>query len=271
MPNTLYLIVFGGCALWGFINVMWQTRKIRAPRRYAGELFSWTEPAGSSFRDDFPAWIAINIHRGTTILLGFEALLILFFRPAESLALPRAPLALSFLLGPLLVGLVALIGVFWGFMVGGPLADAIGGDRHYAVSDEGVLAHGHLWPWEAATHFTVDRERGAIRVWSASLPGTLAFSFHPPAEGWAPLLAVLRAHLPERDELALARERYGFTLRMAMLCAPFLAAGIILFWLPAIVALLALALLMWLILALGSSFIMRRIYGGKSRAAPLEK
>ncbi len=272
MPNTLFLFVFGGCAIWGFVNVLWRTRQVRAPHPYAGTLYTWSEPAGSSIRDDFPTWLAINIHRGTSILLGFVALLVLIFRPAEDFALPQAPLPVSFLIGPLLVGLVALIGFFWGFMVGGPLADAMGGERHYAVSDQGVLAHGKVWPWDAATHLSVNRERGAIRVWSASLPGTIAFSFHPPADGWDSLLAVLRSHLPERDGPGQRTERYGFALRMAVLCAPFLAAAlIIVYLLPAAGALMALALLMWAVLSLGSSFIMRRIYGGKSRPAAVEK
>lgn len=272
MPNTLFLIVFAGCAIWGFANVLWRTRKIRAPQRYAGALFSWAEPTGSSFRDDLPTWIAINIHRGTAILLGLVGLLILVFRPAESFALPQEPPALSFLLGPLLVGLVALIGFFWGFMVGGPLAGAMSGDRHYAVSEAGMLAHGRLTPWEALTHLSVDHGRGAIRLWSASMPGTIAFSLHPPAEGWDALLAVLKAHLPERDEPMQMRwrERYGFALRMAWLCAPYIVAGLVLLLLPAAGALMLLAVLMWIFIALGSSFIMRRVYGGKDRPAAME-
>ncbi len=271
MPNTLFLVVFAVTALYGFIMVLRRTRQLRGPVRYKDFLYEWAERPGTSFREDFPTWIAINIHRGTAILLGLVGLLMLIFHPLYSPPSPDWPPAAAFLFGPLLVGIVALLGVFFGFMVGGPFAEAIGGDRHYAVSEAGVLALGQLSPWDAFSDLSLAREQGAVRIWSASLPGTIAFSLHPPAEGWDSLLRVLQAHLPTREEPLRGAERYGFALRMALLCAPFCAAGLILAWMPSAAALMALAVLLWLLLSLGSTLIMRWVYGRKNRPAALEK
>lgn len=270
--NSLFVVVFGGCALYGFVTVVSQTRKIRARRPYEGVLFEWAEPPGTSFREDFPTWLAINIHRGTVILLGLAALLMLIFQRIDGIAPANWPPVTAFLYGPVLLGVVAMNGFFFGFMTGGPLADRMGRNRHYAVSEAGVLAVGRLEPWDMLSHITLDRERGAVRIWSRSLPGTIAFAFHPPAERWNTLLGVLQAHLPVREEPSGA-QRYGLALRMALLCAPFVAAGIFLCWLPSAGALMTLAALMglvvlvWLLLMLGSTLIMRWVYGGKGKAA----
>lgn len=270
IQNTLFLVVFGACAIFGCISVMRSTRRIRQPHRYAGALIEWAERPGSSFREDFPTWLAINTHRGTSILLGLVALFLMITRPVESLSPPSWPLLARVLLDPLLVGVVALMGFLWGFMVGGPLAEATGGDRHYAVSDAGVLALGRLMPWDAVAQMSVDQERGALYLWSASLPGTVAYSFHPPAEQRPALLRVLQTHLQAGGAPARSQDRYRFALRMALLCAPFIVAAAILAWMPLTApALFACAVLIWLLLALGSSLIMRWVYGNRGRPAAL--
>ena len=270
MQNMLFLLIFGVCALLGFFLVMRSTRQYRRPRHYKDVLVAWAEPPGTGFREDLPTWIAINLHRGTVILLGLVALWLLLSQPVQSLARPDWPLALQFLLDPLLTGLVGVIGFFWGFIVGGLLAEVTGGDRHYALSETGVLAGGRLWPWELFTHLSMDGERGAIHLWSAPLPGTIAFSFHPPTETRPALLSALQAHVRMHGAPAQKVQRYGFPLRMVFLCAPFVAAGLFLAWMPSAPALMALAALMWLVLALGSRFILRWVYGGQGRPAPVE-
>ncbi len=270
IPNMLFLIIFGICALWGFFLVLRSTRQYRMPRQYKDALVAWAEPPGTGFREDLPTWIAINMHRGTVILLGLVGLWLLLSQPVGSLGRPDWPLAIRYLLDPLPGSLVAVIGFFWGFIVGGLPAEIKGGDRHYALSEAGVLTGGRLCPWELFTHLSIGGERDAIHLWSAPLPGTIAFSFHPPAETRPAVLSTVQAHLRMGGAPAQKVERYGFPLRMVLLCAPFVAAGLLLAWMPSAPALMALAALMWLVLALGGKFILGWVYGGQGRPAPVD-
>ncbi len=266
MGKLIYLIFYAVFFVVGFYLMVKRTRELRAPRQYKDASFSWAEPHRSDLEDDVPTWTAINTHRLASILLGLVTLLILLTRPSEAFTLDFLPPPFAWLSDSMLVGFAALNGYFLGYVLGGPVAEVVAGDHHYALSAAGILASGYLFPWDTFSHITMDDLRGGVHLWSASMPGTAAFVFRPPsAEESRALFADLRDHLPQGEPPADFASKFGFALRMALLCAPFVLVGILLYLTPAGVSLLALCALLFVLLPVGGSFIMRSVYGGKAR------
>ena len=175
---------------------------------------------------------------------------------------------LELIAGVMVILAISITGYLWGFLIGGPVAEVIGGDRHYAVSDAGIHTLGRVSPWIAFSGLSFDATSGMISIWSASLPGAVAFGFKPAtAEERQQLLGILRAHLSTRVELPGLLRRYSFPLLMAAFCAIFILAAALLIRADANFALVVIPLLLWLFLALGSSLMMRIVYGGKTRLA----
>ena len=268
MNNLVLLVLFAACAIIGCIIVIRATRSLRAPRNYREVVVAWNESARSDFRADVSTWTAINLHRVTAVGLGIaEVLLILSGSAAGLVPLALSPLTVL-LAGLLVPGAVALMGILWGFVAGGPLAEMIGGDRHYAVAQQGVLAFGNRYPWSTIREVSFDATSGRIYLWSAALPGAVAFVFSPPSpEQRQILLGVLQEHLPTQMQHPGLLRRYSFPLLMAAFCSVFIAAAILLYNHPAVLTLLTFPLLLWLFLAAGSVLIMRAIYGGRGQPA----
>jgi hypothetical protein len=58
--RTLLLISFGLSAIYAGYTNLKAIRKFRAPRKYAGELLSWSVHLYSGFKYELETWIAIN-------------------------------------------------------------------------------------------------------------------------------------------------------------------------------------------------------------------
>jgi hypothetical protein len=267
--NILYLLTpFVICAAIGFFLVIRATRGLRVARNYGDVLLAWTEPPRVDLHADLPTWLGINLHRGTAIGLGIAELLVILGRPKPDAWSTMAGSWAVWALSLLMPAAVALMGLLWGFVLGGPLAERIGGDHHYAVAEQGILAHGRLLPWSTFREVSVGAASGLIYLWSRPLAGAVAFVFRPPsAELRQQLLSILQIRLPLQAERPGLLRRYSFPLLMAAFCTPFIAAAIVLCIVGGTAALLTLPLLLWLLLGAGSLLIMRAIYGGEGRPA----
>lgn len=267
--TILYLLApFVICAVIGFFLVIRATRGLRATRNYGDVLLAWTEPPRVDLRADLPTWLAINLHRGTALGLGLAELLVILGGPKPDAWSAMAGSWAAWILALLMPGAAALTGLLWGFLLGGPLAERIGGDHYYAVAEHGILAHGRLLPWSTFREVSVGAASGLIYVWSRPLPGAVAFVFGPPSpELRQQLLGILQSSLPVQARRPGLLRRYSFPLLMAAFCAPFIAAAIVLCILAGTAALLTLPLLLWLLLGAGSFLIMRAVYGGEGRPA----
>ena len=265
MTDLIPLMVFAGFAVSGFYAIIESMRRLRAQYSFPDALLSWRERPRADFRADFPGWLAINVHRYTGIGLGLtELALVLFLRPLASWPDLQTGF-LELIAGVMVILAISITGYLWGFLIGGPVAEVIGGDRHYAVSDAGIHTLGRVSPWIAFSGLSFDAASGMISIWSASLPGAVAFGFKPAtAEERQQLLGILQSHLSTRVEPPGLLRRYSFPLLMAAFCAIFILAAALLIRADANFALVVIPLLLWLFLALGSSLMMRMVYGKSS-------
>jgi hypothetical protein len=271
MRDFLILIVFSVAALYGGYEILRGVRKVRAPRAYKDVLYAWTERPGPSFTYDFTGWLGITVHRVALVIISLVALFTALRHPQAGVGLSALPGWVAFLAEPITYGAVALLGCLFGLSFFGPVAEYFGGDHRYALSNEGLLIGGQLIPWSAFSEFTVDIGRNLIFIWSASLRGTPAmFITLPSTEELGKLREILQNHLPYSDPSPVsALRRYAFPAWMACLAAPFIAAACALFLAPLYLALIGDTLIGWVLLALGGQLIVRLIYGGKSRPAPM--
>lgn len=271
--RTLLLISFGLSAIYAGYTNLRAIRKFRAPHSYTGELLSWSVHLYSGFKYELDTWIAINIHRLALFLNGCVGLYLLLYRPVTGLAIPGVPDYLAGLIVfPILAGCVAGMGFFWGQALFGPLAEFLGGDSHYAISEDGVLYGGQLFPWSTYSHYSMNPDGTVIQLWSASFPGTVAFTLTTPSAGQiSRLRGIMESHMPsgEADAPGFFR-RCAFPALMAALAIGFIAAAVWSSSLSYAFAMVLNAVLMYLLVFLGAKVIMRLIYGGRNRPASVE-
>ena len=271
--QTLLLISFGLSAVYAGYTNLKAIRKYRAPRKYAGELLSWSIRPYSDFKYEPDTWLSINLHRLGIVLTGCVTIYLILSRQVAGLAIPGIPDYLSGLvIYPVLAMCVAGTGFFWGQALFGPLAAFLAGDDHMAVSDEGVLNGGHLFPWSTFSHYSINIEQSVIHLWSASFPGTVAFILAPSSAGQVTTLrGILESHMPSgaADAPGFLR-RCAFPVLMALLGSGAFAAAILASHLPYAYAIILIAVICWLLVFLGVKAIMGLIYGGRNRPATVE-
>jgi hypothetical protein len=269
--NFFFIVLFALMALYGAYTIFKQTRLIRIERKYKDAIVAWDEPGGTGFRSDFPSWLGVNIHRGATLLLGLIALILLLSRPVPTDPFLSMNGIVSFIAFGILTVSIGLTGFIFGLMLAGPLAEIFAGARHHAMADTGLLALGYLWPWETFKSYTWDPIKSSLYLWSASLPGTVAFDIHAQSpDTMRELRSIVGRHLPAETEAPPLPRRYLFALLMGALCIPFLVASIVLWFVPVWVSLLTLSILMWLLLAAGTLLITKLIYANKGRPAAFQ-
>ncbi|MGA9397625.1 MAG: hypothetical protein WBV22_05120 [Anaerolineaceae bacterium] len=272
MMQPLLLLGFGLPALYGFVKIVMSLRKIRAPRKYRKVLLTWAEHPSTVYRYELNSWVAVNIHRLALIAVGFIALAMIAFRPVVDFEIPGLanPIATIIYFPFLAVG-VAFIGFMWGQSIFGPIAELIAGDSHYAISDDGILYSDWLFPWSAFSHFSMNVKETMIQIWSASFPGTVAFTLVPPsAEDVPKLKGILQSHLTTGANSPPGFiQRCAFPVSMAGISAVFITAAILTFKLSTSIALLLDTFFIYMLVRLGEKLIMRWIYGGKGLPAPI--
>jgi hypothetical protein len=266
----LLLLIFGLLAFYGGRSILSGVRQFRLARKYKDELISWAEPPGVSFKYDLPSWLAINIHRFALVVIGLIMLPTMLSLPADRVSLPGLSGSPALLSAPLLYAALSLAGFAWGYSLFGPIAAAIGGDHHYAISPEGILLSNQLLPWSAFAHYQTDADGKVIYLSSDFMPGAMGFVLAPPdAADVLKLTAILQAHLSASDVSAGVFTRYAFPAVMLLACTPFVVVACLLYLAPSGIGLIVDTFLMWVLLWLGGLLIMRLVYGGRARPATM--
>ena len=272
ISQILLLGCFGLPALYAFFSNLKTLRSFRAPRKYAGQRFAWAERPYSGFKYELDTWLAITIHRLALFSAGLVGLYLLSFRPTLEVSIPGIPGSIAGLIAfPIVAGCAAGMGFFWGQASFGPLAEYLAGDSHYAVSDEGVLTGGQLFPWKTFTHCSLNEERTALTLWSASFPGATAFNLMPPVEQMSALAALIQSHLPAGSTATPGFiRRSAFPALMAVLLIFSIIIAIGAASLSSGLAIVLIFILMNLLVWFGGKLIMTLIYGNQNRPATVE-
>ncbi len=268
MNWNIFSIIFVLFTIYGFFSIVRSVRELRAPRNYENALLTWAEPPRSSFKYEFYAWMAISIHRIAVIGLGLVAFVILVLHPPWAINFQGGQDVMAYLIVILAGGGgSALAGFLWGRSLFWPIAEAMGGDHHYAVTAEGMLYMGLRFPWNTFSHLSLNAEHNMIQIWSASLPGTVGFTLSPPSpESVSRLMGILQSYLPA-SETSSPGSINGFIFPVLMACfsAPFVVLALLTFLLPGGIAITANCLLIYFLGTLGGKLIMRLVYGGKAQ------
>jgi hypothetical protein len=265
MIKFVLMLEFWSLVIYGAFNMIRGARKIRSARRYKDFTFAWSERPLSSFKHDTISWIAISIHWISLVVIGLiEFFVLVNLRPF--------PLAASSLVPFILMAITPMVGFLWGSMLFQPVATLFAGNRHYALSTEGILWAGHLVPWNAFSHFSLDREKYMIRLWSASLRGTIALLFAPPDEHVLRIAGILQSHLPNEDSLSSPSllAQCAFPSIMAASCMLIVAIAYFLMKLPLEITFIANAILMYVLTILGGPVLLRSLLGKNLRPAVME-
>jgi hypothetical protein len=272
LSRTLLFLCFGLSALYAFYINLKTLQKFRAARKHTNELLAWAERPYSGFKHELDTWVAINIHRLALFLTGLIGLYILFFRPIAGITIPGIPGSIAGLIAfPILAVCVASTGFFWGQAFFGLLAEYLAGDSHYAVSDEGILTGGQLFPWTTISHYSVIGDGTVVRLWSASFPGAVAFTLIPPEEHLSKLRSILESHLPGEgiSSPGLIR-RSAFPAIMSVVLILSIIVAIMAATLSSGLAIVIITIIMYLLVLFGGKVIMSLIYGNQNRPAPVE-
>jgi hypothetical protein len=247
---------------------------MRAPRNSQGVLLAWVRPPASGpwfsqARIDGGAWVTILIHAFAVVAVGLAEGLVLAVRPMRPL-FSWGPAGI--IVVPATVMGISMTGQWLGMALFRPLAERIGGDRQFAVSSEGILYLGRLFPWGAFRNFSLAGEGTAVRLWSASFPGLAAMVLIPPPEKMPALLELLRSRLP--GETTQASNGFlaqcAFPALMTAVCGPIVLAAWFAFPASAELASILNGFLMILLGLIGGQGLMRLGFGGKDRPAPIE-
>jgi hypothetical protein len=160
----------------------------------------------------------------------------------------------------------------WGSMLFQPIATAFAGDRHYALSREGVLYAGNLIPWSAFSHFGYIRETNMIRLWSASLPGTIAFLFAPPEEYTSQIIDILQTHLRNEDLVPPPSfiEQCIFPILMTASCIVVVILIYLIWQISSDLTFIVNAVLMYALMILGGPVLLRSLLGKNIQSATIE-
>ncbi len=272
--KTFYLIIFGLFTAYGGFRMVAAMRKMRTRRDYQGAILTWTERPSPAFRlsglkYEGGARASVVIHGLSMAAIGLAVGLALFLRPMRPVLEWEMP---GLFVIPGLAMMIAIVGYFWGTALFHPLAEQLGGDRHFAVSAEGILYIGQLMPWSAFRRFSLTTDGSAAQLWSASFPGLIGVVLSPPPEQMTALLELLRMHLPGEPGEASG----GFLAQclfpglVVAICAPMVAAAWLAVLSTAELAVMIGGFLMALLVILGGPGLSWLAYRRKVRPAPVE-
>ena len=265
MIKIILFIIFLIFALIGSISRIRDTRKIRAYRNYKDMLVAWAEHPRSEFQDDIYMGIAIYIHWTSTVLTGIATIIIIVSNPLNT--------SWSLLIAlPILFLFIINTSSLWGSNLLHPIANLISGNRHYAISEEGILFGDNLYPWNTFSSFNVDTNRKVINIWSSSMPETICFVLAPQtSEKTLKIIEILQKYLsssvPHSQSII---KRCSFSALMAALSAPFVILAILSLLLPAIIAIIVNCILINFLMLFGAKLIFRYVYGNNFRPALIE-
>ncbi len=260
MPTPTFLfLLFGLCVLAGGLR----TIRLRATSRRTGRtpdaLHEWSERPLSSWRYEPYSSAAILVHALAISLLSVAAL-----GTASNPATFNNPLVSNDTTMVLLVwiaegGSISLVGYLLGSLVAFPLAALGRTPVAVAITEEGMIHGRTLLPWTWFSHFSIDRNRGILRLYSAFSPDLPSFVSKPTVSAsLVELSDTLQEYLPRHPangSRAWYRTKHLLIPTMILLCLPLVVAGWLASLLPQELALFAIALLTTVLTLLGGRVI----------------
>src|SRR5512138_620989 len=145
---AVYLLMTVLMAVYGGYTVLKSLQAVRKPRKYPDALMYWDERPSGLQGDDLMSWLGVNIHRLALVCIAAISVLV-FVRDARGATEPfAAGWDSGFLASVVAYFTAALTAFFGGFTLFGPVAEFMGGNRHYAASESGLLLAGQHFPWD---------------------------------------------------------------------------------------------------------------------------
>jgi hypothetical protein len=196
--TALFIVVFLGAAGYGALRSQIQLRRIMAKRDYEDIIFEWFDSLPEGPTNEGLIWFAPLIH---FLVVSWIALMASLSIPHQALTLDPSSLSrlvASFPHNFLAACSISLIAFLWGSILPiNPFCNPFLKEGYYAISSQGLLYGGQLFPWSRFTHFTVDYVRGVSRLFSATSPGLIIFALLPVEPGdRSKLEEILSQHLP---------------------------------------------------------------------------
>ena len=271
---SLFMLIFLGCTAYGAFKGTSLLRKMRSRRRYQDCLFEWTDrmPSGPIFEG--PILLAQSAHFVGVTLIALAALITIPERTIAPDFSSLSALAASFSRDLITALSISLIAYLWGTVLSvNPFYTPGRSMGHYAISAEGILYGGRLYPWGRFTHFSNDEDEKAIRLWSASSPGLVIFVLSPLSPEDRPTLCeFLSRYLPQFFSPPHGRfwPRWALPTLTAVIASGTVSACIPLLLHPGFISLTAAAMLTFLFVNLGGRILMQLGFGGMGLPAKVQ-
>lgn len=270
--GLLELAFVVGAVLGAFTSIR-SLRRIRQSRDYAGATLTWYEEPLSDFKYERANWLATFSLAMTVAVVGLLTILQLANPVAPIPYLPRPSPQLLALIYAITGGSSAYIGMFWGLNIVQPVAHAIGGRAFYALSDDGLLFAGMLFPWNSFDRATHHPTENLVRLWSALSPSTTSFTLSPlPPQSVSALLAALPSTLRHPTQLhdSPTGSQWTFPAKIIALCILDILLSWTLYASLGWLGVIANGILLFLFLRLSTKMLFRYSSGGKHRPAPVQ-
>ena len=264
--TTLFIVGFLGAAGYGALRSQIKLWRIREKRDYGDIIFEWFDYLPGGPINEGLTWFVPSIHFLAVSLIALATGISIPHRALTPDPSSLSRLAASFPHNLLAGCSISLIAFLWGHVLPiNPFYNPFSKEGYYAISSEGILYGGQLFPWSRFTHFTVDYVRGVSRLFSATSPGLVLFALLPTEPGDRSILEeILSQHLPAASlkprpcswpKWRLLVVTAG-TATIAVLCSLLLLPSSNLFALPGI------AILTYMYVVLGGRIVMRFGFGG---------
>ncbi len=267
--SYVLIILFVVSAILGATGRISALRKIRAPRKYKDALLTWSHRPHPGYEHELIPWLTILIHMISLLLIGGAEFLMLWIFPLDLARLAEFPGGL--LIAAFLLTFACLsAGNLWGAAWFYPIAEMRAGDSHNALSQDGWLFAGRLFPWNDYSHYSLDPKEFVIYLWSASLPGSLGTSLEfDSLQDMSAAREVVQSKLPAASQpLGTGPRKYAMPILMAVLCGPFVVLAFLMAFVPPGIGVVADAILMILLGGLGGQLL--GFVNGKHKPALLE-
>ncbi len=246
---------------------------MRSQHTYADMLFEWTDTNPAGLWNEGLIWFAPAIHFTALTIIALACFTLFFQNFSIPTYIGVFGIPPSFLYIAILVMSTFIIAFLWGFALAvNPFYKPFPRQAHFALSEEGILYAGRLFGWNIFTHYTINETNRIIRLWSATAPGHVLFTFLPvDSRERLELEYHLSRYLPTSVPLLTHYSWTGWALPVTMLAA---SIGVIcltlgLFLNTGIIGLLATAILMIVFTRLGGWMIVQFGFGSKDRPAKL--
>ncbi|MBN8579509.1 MAG: hypothetical protein J0L96_02465 [Anaerolineae bacterium] len=209
--------------------------------------------------------ISIYSHWASTVLIGIVTIITIVINPFNISWL-------SVLSTPILFFFIMNTGFLWGANLLHPIINLSSGERHYALTAEGILFGNNLFPWNTFSGFSIN-ERKEIIIWSSSMPETVCFTLKPQTyEKMLEIIEILQRNLskfapPPQNIL----KRCAISTLMIFFSLPFVALSILSLLFPLVIAVIINNFLLYLLMKFGAKLLLRYVYGNNLQPAFIEE